>query len=37
VMAYVFFTLDLLMSSVSTLGTGIMWFMLTAQKVIYSK
>lgn len=37
VMAYVFFTLNLLMSSMSTLGTGIMWFMLTAQKILYSK
>jgi hypothetical protein len=37
VMAYVFFTLDMLMSAVSTAGTGIMWYMLTYQKIIYSK
>jgi hypothetical protein len=37
VMAYVFFTLDMLLSSVSTAGTGIMWYILTYQKVQYSK
>jgi uncharacterized membrane protein len=37
VMAYVFFTLDMLLSSVSTAGTGIMWYILTYQKVRYSK
>jgi hypothetical protein len=37
VMAYVFFTLDMLLSSISTAGTGIMWYLLTYQKVIYSK
>jgi hypothetical protein len=37
VMAYVFFTLDLVMSCVSTAGTGFMWFILTAQKIKYSK
>ncbi len=37
VMAYVFFTLDMLLSCISTAGTGIMWFILTYQKVIYSK
>jgi hypothetical protein len=37
VMAYVFFTLDMLLSSLSTAGTGIMWYILTYQKVIYSK
>ncbi len=37
VMAYVFFTLNFFTSSLSTLGTGIMWFLLTAQKIIYSK
>jgi hypothetical protein len=37
VMAYVFFTLDLLLSCASTAGTGIMWYILTYQKVIYSK
>jgi hypothetical protein len=36
VMAYVFFTLDMLLSSVSTAGTGIMWYILTYQKVKYS-
>jgi len=37
VMAYVFFTLDMLLSGLSTAGTGIMWYILTYQKVIYSK
>jgi hypothetical protein len=37
VMAYVFFTLNFLTSSLSTLGTGIMWYLLTAQKILYSK
>jgi len=37
VMAYVFLTLDMLLSCISTAGTGIMWFILTYQKVIYSK
>jgi len=37
VMAYVFFTLDMLLSSASTAGTGIMWYILTYQKVQYSK
>jgi len=37
VMAYVFFTLDMLMSAVSTAGTGIMWYILTYQKIIYSR
>lgn len=37
VMAYVFLTLDMLLSCLSTAGTGIMWFILTYQKVIYSK
>jgi hypothetical protein len=37
VMAYVFLTLDLLLSCVSTAGTGIMWYLLTYQKIIYSK
>jgi hypothetical protein len=37
VMAYVFFTLDLFFSCVSTAGTGIMWFLLTYQRIIYSK
>jgi hypothetical protein len=37
VMAYVFFTLDMLLSALSTAGTGIMWYILTYQKVIYSR
>jgi uncharacterized membrane protein YdbT with pleckstrin-like domain len=37
VMAYVFFTLDMLLSGVSTAGTGIMWYILTYQKIIYSE
>jgi hypothetical protein len=37
VMSVVFFTLDLLLSGISTLGTGIMWFLLTFQKIIYSR
>jgi hypothetical protein len=37
VMAYVFFTLDMLLSAMSTAGTGIMWYILTYQKVKYSK
>ena len=37
VMAYVFFSLDLLLSSVSTAGTGIMWYILTYQKIVYSR
>jgi hypothetical protein len=36
VMAYVFFTLDMLLSGVSTAGTGIMWYILTYQKTKYS-
>ncbi|DAC72354.1 MAG TPA: hypothetical protein DSN98_05685 [Thermoplasmata archaeon] len=36
VMAYVFFTLNMLLSSLSTAGTGIMWYVLTYQKVKYS-
>jgi hypothetical protein len=37
VMAYVFLTLDMLLSSISTAGTGIMWYLLTYQKIIYSR
>jgi hypothetical protein len=37
VMAYVFFTLDMMLSCLSTAGTGIMWYFLTYQKIIYSK
>jgi hypothetical protein len=37
VMAYVFFTLDMLLSSLSTAGTGIMWYILTYQKIHYSQ
>jgi hypothetical protein len=36
VMAYVFFTLDLFYSCISTAGTGLMWFVLTFQKIKYS-
>ena len=37
VMAYVFFTLNMLMSALSTAGTGIMWYILTYQKIKYSR
>jgi hypothetical protein len=37
VMAYVFYTLDMLLSCLSTAGTGVMWYILTYQKIIYSK
>lgn len=38
VMAYTFFTLDgLFLSGVLTAGTGLLWFILTYQKIIYSK
>jgi hypothetical protein len=37
VMAYVFFTIDMILSCISTAGTGIMWFILTYQKMIYSE
>jgi hypothetical protein len=37
VMAYVFLTLRLDMSCISTAGTGVMWFLLTYQKIIYSR
>ena len=37
VMAYVFFTLDMILSCISTAGTGIMWYLLTYQKIQYSK
>ena len=36
IMAYVFLTLDMLLSCVSTAGTGIMWYILTYQKINYS-
>jgi len=36
VVAYMFFTLDLLLSSLSTAGTAFMWFILTYQKITYS-
>jgi hypothetical protein len=36
VMAYVFFTLDMFLSGMSTAGTGIMWYILTYQKTKYS-
>jgi len=35
-MAYVFLTLDMFLSCASTAGTGIMWYILTYQKIIYS-
>jgi len=37
VMAYVFLTLDMLLSCVSTAGTGLLWFVLSFQKIKYSK
>jgi hypothetical protein len=37
IMAYVFFTLRLDLSCISTAGTGVMWFLLTYQKVIYTR
>jgi hypothetical protein len=37
VMAYVFYTLDMPLSSISTAATGILWYILTYQKVLYSK
>jgi len=37
IMAYVFLTLQLVMSCISTAGTGIMWFLLMYQKIIYSR
>ena len=36
VMSVVFFSLNLMLSGLSTLGTAIMWFVLTFQKIIYS-
>jgi len=37
IMAGVFLTLDLMLSCLSTAGTGIMWFILTYQKIKYDK
>jgi hypothetical protein len=37
VMAYVFYTLDMPLSCISTAATGILWYILTYQKVLYSK
>ncbi|MBN1280934.1 MAG: hypothetical protein JXA00_04725 [Candidatus Thermoplasmatota archaeon] len=37
VMAYVFFTLDLPLSCISTALTGVMWYLLTMQKLHYSR
>jgi len=37
VMSAVFFSLHLFLSGVSTLGTGIMWYVLSIQKILYSK
>jgi len=36
-MAYVFYTLDLFWSMISTLGNALVWSLLTAQRFIYSK
>jgi hypothetical protein len=36
-MSLVFLTLRLDLSCISTAGTGVMWFLLTYQKIIYSK
>jgi hypothetical protein len=37
IMTYVFLTLDLLLTCLSTAGTGIMWYILTYQKIHYTK
>ena len=37
VMCFIFYTLDLFLSSISTGGTAITWYILTYQKIIYSK
>jgi uncharacterized membrane protein YdbT with pleckstrin-like domain len=37
IIAYIFFTIDMLLSSLSTAGTAFMWFVLTYQKVKYDK
>ncbi|MEM0492864.1 MAG: hypothetical protein QXS02_02765 [Candidatus Thermoplasmatota archaeon] len=37
IMAYVLFTLSLYLSFISTIGTAIMWFILTYQNVAYSR
>ena len=36
VMSVIFFTLELYLTCVSTAGTGIMWYLLTYQKMKYS-
>lgn len=36
-MAWVFLTLDLLLSCLSTAGTAVMWYILTYQKIKYTK
>jgi len=35
--AYIFFTLDLILSCISTAGSTFMWFVLTYQKIKYDK
>jgi hypothetical protein len=35
-MVYIFFTLELYLSSISTGGTALMWYVLTYQKIKYS-
>jgi hypothetical protein len=37
IMAYVFYTLQLDLSCIATAGTGVMWILVTYQKVIYSR
>lgn len=36
IMAYLFFTLDLWLSSVATAGTAVTWYILLHQKIVYS-
>ncbi len=36
IMAYLFFTLDLWLSSVATAGTAVTWYILLYQKIVYS-
>jgi len=37
IIAYVFLTLDMFLSSLSTAGTAFMWFILMYQKIKYDK
>ncbi|MEM0466023.1 MAG: hypothetical protein QXL17_04590 [Candidatus Thermoplasmatota archaeon] len=37
IMAIIFFTLDLPLSCLSTTGTAIVWFIITYQKIAYTK